>query len=126
MKEFFATLLQAVLTAAVPVISAFLVQELRSRTIATNSEAVNNYTELILGAVSDAVLCINQTYVDKQKDEATFDIQSQEKALKMALAEAKRLLTQEAKEFAVKAYGDIDAYLTTLIEAQVKTNKMVG
>ena len=34
-------------------------------------------------------------------------------------------LTAEAKDFLALAYGDMEVYLKTLIEAQVNTNKIV-
>ena len=42
----------------------------------------------------------------------------------MAIAQAKTLLTQEARDFLEAAYGPLDRYLEGLIEAEVRNQKL--
>lgn len=43
----------------------------------------------------------------------------------MALEKTEEMLSEEAKEFIMANYGDITEWLTTVIEATIKTNKML-
>jgi len=66
----------------------------------------------------------SQKYVDELKKSGQFTKENQEWALKVAIAQAKVLLTQEAKDFLEAAYGPLDRYLEGLIEAEVRNQKM--
>ena len=126
-QEMIATLLQAILAVGIPIITAFLVNLLKKKTeqvkAEISSELAEKYIDEVAYAVRDAVLCVSQTYVDELKKNDLFVSESQYKALQLALGRTKALLTNEAREFLCKAYGDLNAYLTTKIEAEVKLLK---
>lgn len=127
MNDFFATLLQAVLVAAVPVIAAFaskgFVALAKYLGVKTENATFAKYTDQIAKAVSTAVIYVAQTYVDELKKSGTFTEENQKIAMQKALEVAKKQLTQEALEFIEITYGDITEYLTSKLEAEVKIQK---
>ena len=127
MNEFFSTLLQAVLVAAVPVIAAFaskgFVALAKYLGVKTENATFAKYTDQIAKAVSTAVIYVAQTYVDELKKSGTFTEENQKIAMQKALEVAKKQLTQEALEFIEITYGDITEYLTSKLEAEVKIQK---
>ena len=127
MYELITYLLQAVLAAAVPVVSGFAVKYLNAKAAQAETERQDElfgrYTAEALDAVSTAVHHISQTYVDALKESGTWKKENQRKALDMALAEAKSLLTTEASKFLTMAYSDLAQYLTAHIEAEIHALK---
>ena len=128
MNEFLTTLLQAVLVAAVPVCAAFLGKGLKvlANYLGQKSESdtVKMYMEAIADAVATAVTYTSQVYVDKLKETGQFTKENQREALGIAVAQAKNLLTAEAAAFLESAYGDLNEYLQSRIEAEVRNQKM--
>ena len=127
MNEFFSTLLQAVLVAAVPVIAAFaskgFVALAQYLGVKVENATFAKYADQIAKAVSTAVIYVAQTYVDDLKKSGTFTEENQRIAMQKALEVAKKQLTQEALEFIEITYGDITEYLTSKLEAEVKIQK---
>lgn len=127
MQETLTTLLQAVITAAVPVLAAFLAQFLKERSAAaaatSSNQTAQKYIAEIGEAVSTSVLYVSQTYVDALKQSGSFTIENQQEALGLAYQKAQQLLTADASRFIKEAYGDINAYLQAKIEAEIKRIK---
>lgn len=127
MNEFIAALLQAVLIAAVPVISAFVGKGLNAlaKYIAAkaNNETVEKYLHEAAEAVSTAVAYTSQTYVDALKASGKFTKENQEEALRRAMEKAKSILSAEAIDFLSMAYGDLNNFLETKIEKEVRIQK---
>ena len=74
----------------------------------------------IADAVADAVEAKFQTYVDAMKDKNLFDAEAQKKALQEAVEACLASLSDRAKKYIEKVSGgDVTAYLTTKIEAEV-------
>ena len=127
MEVILSNLLQVVLIAAVPVLAGAAImgvqagaKYLASR---TDNETAKKYLESVADAVSTAVTYTSQTYVDRLKSSKKFSKENQEEALKMAVDQAEKLLTAEARAFLEEAYGDLRAYLTSRIEAEVRRQK---
>ena len=127
MNEFFSTLLQAVLVAAVPVIAAFaskgFVALAQYLGVKMENATLAKYAQEIAQAVATAVTYVSQTYVDELKKSGTFTEENQKIAIEKALEVAKQQLTQQALDFISTAYGDITQYLTSLLEAEVRNQK---
>ncbi|MDD6468617.1 MAG: hypothetical protein PUF99_01740 [Bacilli bacterium] len=73
--------------------------------------------------VTNAVRSVFQTYVDTLKKNDIFDLESQKIALTKAKDEAFAQMTDDIKEYITKNYGDLDAWLTTQIEATINVLK---
>lgn len=127
MKEFLFELLQAVATAAVPVCVAFLVQFLRRKSAEAAARTDSLTTKELLAevteAVTTAVTYTSQTYVDALKKKGIFDTQAQTEALQKSKDKALSLLSESAKDVLASIYGDLNSYLETMIEAQVRVQK---
>ena len=127
MNEFLSNLLIAVITAAVPVLTAYGVTLIRKVTAAasarTEDARVQGYITEIGIAVSDAVSATSQTYVDSLKNKGEFTLEAQKEAAKRALESCIASLTPAARDFITRVYGDINSYLTNKIEAEVRSQK---
>lgn len=127
MSEFLTQLLQAVITAAIPVCGAFLIQFLnrKSAQIAaeTDNEELKSLLEQVNDAVTKAVTYTTQTFVDSMKKNGVFDAEAQAEALQKSLDKTLALLSEVAKSALEEIYGDLNEYLTVRIEAEVKNQK---
>lgn len=127
MKEFLATLLQAVLLAVVPICAAYAANGVRAlaryASAKTDNALAQKYLEDAANAIATAVSRTNQTYVDTLKKSGTFTKENQQEALGMAIKEAVNLMTHETINFLKEAYGDMNDYLVSKIEAEVRLQK---
>ena len=128
MNEFIAILLQAVLVAAVPVCAAIIGNGIKALADylgqKSESDEAKRFLVAVADAVSTAVTYTSQTYVDALKKTGEFTKENQEWALKVAIAKAKTLLTEEAIKCLEGAYGSLERYLEGRIEAEVRNQKM--
>lgn len=128
MNEFLATLLQAVLITAVPVIVAFFCKPVRAAAKYLGEKSENEsaqwYLDEVAEAIENAVTFTSQIYVDALKKSGQFTKENQEWALNVALSQAKLQLTEEIKDFLVDAYGPLNRYLEGRIEAEVHRQKL--
>lgn len=76
--------------------------------------------------VRNSVLEVYQTYVEELKDHNMFDYTAQKTALERCLALIKANMSIELKTWLEANYGDITAYLKSLIEAQIGALKNSG
>jgi len=76
--------------------------------------------------VESAVLDIQQTYVDEMKKNNMFDYEAQKIAVEKSLKVIKANMPIKVESWLKSNYIDIDNYLRTLIEAQVKSLKIGG
>ena len=96
--------------------------------IATNKtqeekELTSKYLNMVEKTVTDCVMATNQTYVDSLKQEGKFDAEAQKTAFNKTLDAVLAILTDDAKVYLTQIFGDLNVYLTNLIECQVKINK---
>lgn len=128
MNEFLSNLLIAVVTAAVPVLTGYGIALMRK--LAANAKANASSTEgkdiinEVTNAVADAVAATSQTYVDALKNAGSFTKEAQQEAAQKALDACIAALTPAAKDALTSICGDLNAYLTTKIEAEVRNQKL--
>lgn len=127
MSETMQTILTAILVAAVPIITNELVKFLKQQAQAikdkNKQERLNKYIDRATKVITDVVMAISQTTVDTLKQQGAFTRGKQQEAFNKAKMEILELLTQESKEALKEAYGDLDAWIESQIEASVKRNK---
>ncbi len=127
MLEFIQSLLLAVLTAAVLVLATHGVSLLKkvAENAATGVENAKKqgFIMEITGAITGAVAATSQTYVDGLKKAGKFDADAQKEAVKKALAACLNSISPAALNFIVESYEDVQNYLTTRIEAEVREQK---
>ena len=89
----------------------------------SENELVDKYVGIAADTISACVLATNQTYVDTLKAQGKFDAEAQKEAFQKTADAVKTLLSDEAKAILSEAFGDLEVYITTQIEASVKFNK---
>jgi phosphate/sulfate permease len=95
---------------------AYFVAILKSK---TKNELVEKYIDMLDNTIMECVLATNQTYVDVLKKAGTFDEEAQKQAFQLTFDAVAAVLTDEARKYLNEAIKDLDAYMTTKIEAQV-------
>lgn len=109
------------------VLTKFLVDFLNAKrdeaNAKTDSAITQKYIDMIHNTVTDCVIATNQTYVNSLKDANAFDKQAQQVAFNKTLDAVLAILTDDAKDYITEATGDINTYLTQLIEAEVNKNR---
>lgn len=99
MNELLTNLLIAVITAAIPVLTTFIVKYIskaRDKAIASTDNAKNEwYIQEIAAAISDAVSATSQTYVDALKKLARLILRRRNRLQQKPLTLALRLLARQ-------------------------------
>lgn len=89
----------------------------------TDNETAQKYTNMIYQTVVNCVIATNQTYVDSLKKSGSFDEAAQKEAFNRTMNAIMTILSDDAKEYITEATGDLNTYLTQLIEAEVNKRK---
>lgn len=89
----------------------------------TDNEIAQKYTDMIYQTVVDCVIATNQTYVDSLKKSGSFDEAAQKEAFNRTMSAVMTILSEDAKEYISEATGDVNTYLTQLIESEVNKHK---
>lgn len=76
-----------------------------------------------LNIILDSVNYVQQTYVDDLKKEDKFTAEAQSKALQSAKQRAIELMNTDVQSAIEASYGNLDTYVTTVIESLIKKNK---
>jgi len=89
----------------------------------TDNELYKKYIELLQDTIVRCVIATNQTYVEALKNKNAFDKEAQKVAFSMTYESVMAILSDDAKKYLETAVGDLEVYITKLIEAQVNINK---
>lgn len=89
----------------------------------TNNELEKKYIDMLEGTISNCVIATNQTYTNALKAQGAFGIEEQKIAFEKTYSTIMAILTDEAKVYLTATFGDLQAYITAQIEAQVNLNK---
>lgn len=90
----------------------------------TDNELYKKYIELLQDTIVRCVIATNQTYVEALKNKNAFDKEAQAEAFRMTYESVMAILTDDAKEYLSNVIGDLQTYITRLIEAEVNVNKI--
>ena len=109
------------------IITVYIVQFIKTKTKELNSnnsnEVLSKYVEMLSNTICECVIATNQTYVDSLKAQGKFDVEAQKKAFEMTYNSVINILTEDAKVYLTSVYGDLNTYITNMIEAEVNKNK---
>ena len=89
------------------------------------NEMADKYIAMLADTISACVIATNQTYVEALKKENAFTKEAQIEAFNLTFNAVMAVLTDEAKEYLTAIYGDLTAYITNKIEAEVNISKIV-
>ena len=88
-----------------------------------DNDTADKYIAMLADTISACVIATNQTYVEALKKENAFTAEAQKQAFQMTFDAVMAVLTDDAKNYLVNIYGDLSAYITTKIEAEVNLSK---
>lgn len=91
----------------------------------TANETANKYLDMLGVTIQNAVLATTQTYVDSLKKEGKFDAEAQKVAFTQTYDAVMKVLTTDAIKYITMSVGDLEVYITNLIEAEVKISKNI-
>lgn len=100
----------------VTALTAFLNTKIKDKRIA-------GYLTSLTNIVTTSVKETYQTYVEALKKEGRFDADAQKKALDETLAKIKTELPVNIANYVTETFGDLDKYITSLIESTIYSLK---
>lgn len=89
-----------------------------------NDATLKKYMEMLTSTITDCVIATNQTYVESLKAQGKFDTAAQQRAFELTSEAVMEILSEDAKIYLASAVGDLNAYITKKIEAEVNINKI--
>lgn len=89
----------------------------------SKNDTMDKYINMLADTITNCVIATNQTYVENLKKDKMFTAEAQKEAFTMTYNAVMAILTNEAKDYLTEAYGDLSAYITQRIEAEVSLNK---
>lgn len=124
--EILMVLLKLVIMIVVPVATTVLtyllktyVEELINKNVqGETAEALKRGLDII----TDSVNYVQQTYVDTLKKENKFSAEAQAEALEAAKNRAIELMNTDIQSAIESSYGNLDTYVTTIIESIIAKN----
>lgn len=109
------------------ILTTYLVKLIRKKNkeldAKVSKEVSKKYIDMLADTITDCVVSTNQTYVDALKAANAFDKEAQEKAFELTYNKIMNVLTEDAKKYLTTIYGDLEIYITTKIESEVKLYK---
>ena len=109
------------------ILTTYLVKLIRKKNeeldAKVSKEVSKKYIDMLADTITDCVISTNQTYVDALKAANAFDKEAQKKVFELTYNKIMNVLTEDAKEYLTTIYGDLEIYITTKIESEVKLYK---
>lgn len=90
-----------------------------------DNDTADKYIAMLDDTICACVIATTQTYVEALKKENAFTKEAQVEAFNLTFNAVMAVLSDEAKEYLTTIYGDLTAYITNKIEAEVSMNKIV-
>lgn len=127
MPEIVIQIIQVCIIPLLGILTKFLVDFLSAKRDELNSKTDNEiaqkYTNMVYQTVVDCVIATNQTFVESLKKSGSFDEAAQKEAFNRTMNAVMTILSDDAKEYIAEVTGDLNTYLTQLIEAEVNKRK---
>lgn len=89
-----------------------------------DNDTADKYIAMLDDTICACVIATTQTYVEALKKENAFTKEAQKEAFNLTFNAVMSVLTDEAKKYLSEIYGDLTAYITNKIEAEVSLNKI--
>lgn len=89
-----------------------------------DNDTADKYIAMLDDTICACVIATTQTYVDALKKENAFTKEAQKEAFDLTFNAVMTVLTDDAKKYLSEIYGDLTAYITNKIEAEVSLNKI--
>lgn len=126
-KELIQTIMQTVLIPLLIALTGFIVKwvnakanELKSK---TEDDRYDLYIDILQELVTKTVIMVNQTYVDELKKENAFTKEAQIEAFNKVYETVITSLSEDVYTYLEQIIGNLNDYITVLIESAVKQQK---
>lgn len=127
MKQELQTTLIQLLIAILPILTTFIVRllNLKSNEIKelTKNSRLDKYIDYVADIIKKSVIAVNQTFVEKLKEQGNFTIEKQKEAFELAKKKILSMLNEDAKKALTMIYSDLNTFLDAQIEATVNNLK---
>lgn len=127
MPEIIVQIFQLCVIPLLGILTKYLVDYLNAKRDELNSKTENEiaekYTTMIFDTITKCVIATNQTYVNSLKEQGAFDAEAQKIAFDKTMNSVLGILSNDAKQYIIETTGDLNTYLTNLIEAAVSENR---
>ena len=122
-------ILQVCVIPLLGVLTAYIVKYINMKSVeiqaGIDNDMADKYIAMVADTVSACVIATNQTYVEALKKNDAFTAEAQKEAFNLTYNAVMAILTEDAKEYLAEIYGDVAAYITNKIEAEVNISKIV-
>ena len=122
-------ILQVCVIPLLGVLTAYIVKFINMKSVEiqanVNNDMADKYIAMVTETISACVIATNQTYVEALKKQNAFTAEAQKEAFNLTYNAVMAILTDDAKEYLAEIYGDVAAYITNKIEAEVNISKIV-
>lgn len=122
-------LLEVCIIPLLGILTAYIVKYINIKSAEIQGKVANDtadkYINMLTDTITACVIATNQTYVEALKKQNAFTAEAQKEAFNLTYAAVMAVLTDEAKEYLTAIYGDLTAYITTKIEAEVNISKII-
>lgn len=126
-KDLVSTIIQTVLIPLLIALTGFLVKWINAKANEAKDKIKDDkyylYIDILQELVTKTVIMVNQTYVDELKKENAFTKEAQIEAFKRVYETVIASLSEDVYVYLEQIIGNLDEYLTVLIESSVKAQK---
>ena len=122
-------ILQVCIIPLLGVLTAYIVKFINAKSAEiqhnVDNDMADKYIAMVTDTISACVIATNQTYVEALKKQNAFTAEAQKEAFQLTYNAVMAILTDDAKNYLAEIYGDVAAYITNKIEAEVNISKIV-
>lgn len=126
-KELISTIIQTALIPLLVALTGFLVKWINAKANEAKNKIKDNryylYIDILQELVTKTVITVNQTYVDELKKENAFTKEAQVEAFNKVYETVITSLSEDVYTYLEQIIGNLNDYITVLIEASVKEQK---
>lgn len=125
--ELIAQLFELVIIPLLGIVTAYIVKLVNKKIaeieVSVDNELTTKYLNMLDKTISECVIATNQTYVESLKNKGEFTAEAQHEAFAKTANAVLSILGDDVIEYLNEAVGDLNTYIETKIESEVKINK---
>lgn len=122
-------LLEVCIIPLIGLLTAYVIKFINAKSAELQNKVENDtadkYIAMLDNTICACVIATTQTYVEALKKDNAFTKEAQQEAFNLTYNAVMAVLTDEAKKYLTSIYGDLTAYITNKIEAEVQINKNI-
>lgn len=126
--ELIAQIFELIIIPLLGIITTFIIKLVNKKVVeidaSINNETASKYLEMLNSTVTNCVLATTQTYVDSLKSKGEFTKEAQKEAFNKTYSAVMAILSEDAIEYLNNIVGDLNTYIESKIESEIKINKV--